>query len=114
MATGETYHSLRFAFRVPHNTISLLVKEVTEAIVAEYGDEVVSFPSTQQIGETFGTRWNFHHALGALDGKHIAITNPKNGGSVYYNYKGYFSIILMALVDADYKFSLGIMGVILI
>ena len=108
MATGETYHSLRFAFRVPHNTISLLVKEVTEAIIAEYGEEVVSFPRTQedwrQIGETFGNRWNFHHALGALDGKHVAITNPKNCGSVYYNYKGYFSIILMALVDGDYKF----------
>jgi hypothetical protein len=43
--------------------------------------------------------------FGALDGKHIAITCPKNGGSIFYNYKGFHSIILMTMVDGDYKFT---------
>ena len=45
-----------------------------------------------------------NHCLGALDGKHIVVRCPKKAGSIYYNYKGFHSIIILALVDAEYKF----------
>uniref|UniRef100_A0A1X7UBR9 DDE Tnp4 domain-containing protein n=1 Tax=Amphimedon queenslandica TaxID=400682 RepID=A0A1X7UBR9_AMPQE len=65
-------------------------------------------PRTQsewrQIVEQFNSRWNFPHCCGALDGKHVNIIPPANSGSYYYIYKQRFSIVLMALVDADYKF----------
>jgi hypothetical protein len=108
MASGDSYKSLMYGFRVAHNTISKIVREVTDAIIKEYGEEVMSTPTTaaawKQIAQKFGMRWNFHNTVGALDGKHVGIKCPKNGGSMYYNYKGFHSIVLMALVDADYKF----------
>ena len=88
-ATGTNYHAMRFPWRVPHNSISIIVKEVSEAIISEFADEVVSTPGTEEgwkdLAEQFGRRWNFHHALGAIDGKHIAIKKPNKSGSLFYN-----------------------------
>ena len=107
-ATGDSYHSLMYSFRVAHNTISEIVLDVSSAIVAEFAVEVISCPTTseewQASADMFATKWQFHHAMGALDGKHVRIRCPAKGGSLYYNYKGFHSIIMMALVDAEYKF----------
>lgn len=58
----------------------------------------------QIIAKAFEEKWQFPHCLGAIDGKHIEITAPANSGSVFYNYKEYNSIILLAVVDAHYRF----------
>ena len=34
----------------------------------------------------------------------MAVTCPLNSGYMYRNYSGFFSVVLIALVDADYKF----------
>ena len=108
LASGASYKTLQYSFRVAHNTIASLIPEVCEAIIAEFGEEVLSCPTTpdgwREVAEQFNRKWQFPHAIGALDGKHISIRCPPATGSIYYNYKGFFSIVLMALVDADYKF----------
>ena len=52
----------------------------------------------------FHKQWNFPQSLGALDEKHIVMQAPANIGGYYCNYKGTFSIVLLAVVDAEYKF----------
>ncbi|XP_060780515.1 putative nuclease HARBI1 [Neoarius graeffei] len=108
LASGDSYASQKFAWRVPHNTQSLVVREVCHAILDEYLDEMLTCPSTpeewKEVADRFYQRWNFPHVLGALDGKHVAIRCPAESGSLYYNYKGFYSIVLLALVDSDYKF----------
>ena len=49
--------------------------------------------------------WGIPHCLRAIDGKHCIIDCPQNSGSAFNNYKGSFSIVLMAVADASYMFT---------
>ena len=52
----------------------------------------------------FGRLWNFHNTLGAVDDKHVALKAHNKSESMSYNYKGFFSVVVMAVVDARYRF----------
>lgn len=47
--------------------------------------------------------WNFPRCVGAMDGKHVVIESPILSGTEFYNYKGTFSLVLFAVVDASYN-----------
>ena len=81
MASGETFRSLEYQFRVSRQSIARIVERVAEAIIKELQDEYL---------------WNFLNTIGAIDdGKQTVLEQPKNSGSHYRNYKGTDSIILM-------------------
>ncbi|XP_041366787.1 uncharacterized protein LOC121381526 [Gigantopelta aegis] len=108
LATGNSYVDLGYSFRVGDNSISLFLPEVCQAIIDEFLDEAVPAPMIKDewkaIAEEFQRCWNVPHACGALDGKHVALKKPPHSGSEYFNYKGFFFIVVLALVDANYRF----------
>lgn len=57
-----------------------------------------------KIQKDFMECWQFPFCCGAVDGKHVLIQNPPHGASDYYNYKGGYSVVLFAIVDAHYRF----------
>lgn len=106
LATGETQSSLSFSFRISQTWIGKILKEVLHAISTNL---MFALPHPTREAflkneQDFFTKWNFPNVVGCLDGKHVRLRCPDKTGSLYFNYKDYFSMVLFALVDANYKF----------
>ncbi|XP_022182081.1 protein ALP1-like [Myzus persicae] len=108
LASGCSFKDLHYSYRIGISTISYIIREVTTIIWVNLHSEFMQLPSTsmawEQISNGFQSKANFPHCIGAVDGKHIRVKKPSNSGSMYFNYKDYFSIILLAVVDSEYRF----------
>ena len=108
LATGESYESLMYQFRIHRTTIAAFIPEVCFKIYTLLKDKYLSIPCSKEEWKTVARRsserWQFPNCIGACDGKHISIKHPDNSGSEFYNYKGFFSIVLLAIVNYDYEF----------
>jgi hypothetical protein len=57
-ASGDSYHSLMYSFRVAHNTISLIVAEVSQAIIDEFAAYCPSLREQMAVpSHTRSNRW---------------------------------------------------------
>ena len=98
-------------FRISKTSISRIVNETCVVLWnVLLAKKFVSHPENQEQWETvaleFEKKWNFHHCLGAIDGKHIVMQAPARSGSFFFNYKKTHSIVLMAVCNANYEFTL--------
>lgn len=107
LAQGLSINVTALMFRIGRSTMQKILVEVTQAII----DVLINLymptldkETWEKIAQEFEDRWNIPHCLGALDGKHFAIKKPCQSGSINFNYKKYFSMVLIAVVDAYRRF----------
>lgn len=96
-----------YSYRIGITTLSKIIHCVCHEIWVTFRNEhlkVLTVKDWEEISNGFEKQAHFPMCLGAIDGKHIRIENFPHAGSMNYNYKHFYSIVLLAVVDADYKF----------
>jgi hypothetical protein len=58
----------------------------------------------KELAQAFEEKWHFPNVVGCIDGKHIRMRCPAKGGSMYFNYKSFHSIVLQGVADAHCRF----------
>ena len=111
LVTGDAFATIAHSYRMSETTVGRIVKDTCEVIWNVLKDKgFLKVPGNQndwtKIADEFEKRWNFPNCLGAIDGKHVIIQCPPRGGSKYFNYKKFHSIVLMAVVNANYEFTM--------
>lgn len=108
LSQGDSAKLKHAEFRIGKSTVHKIVNETCWAIWTVLQPIVLKTPSKEDwksISEEFMNKWQFPNCLGAIDGRHMRIQAPPNSGPNFYNYKQFFSMVLLATCDATYKFT---------
>ncbi|XDV34474.1 hypothetical protein PO909_004630, partial [Leuciscus waleckii] len=107
LASGDSMVSLAFSYRLGHatvmNSVHMVCADIEKVMMERFLPRQTQ-DTWKEVAQGFCEKWNFPNCLGAIDGKHIIIQAPPLSGSQFFNYKKTFSIVLLALVDAYYRF----------
>ncbi|XP_049520516.1 putative nuclease HARBI1 [Dermacentor silvarum] len=109
LATGASMQDIAMSYCMHATAVAGILKETLPAIWDCLSPLVLKPPAAAdwvKIRRAYSSKWNFPNVVGSIDGKHFAIQCPDNSGSDYFNYKGFYSIVLLAVADADYRFTL--------
>ena len=111
LASGSSQCCISSSYRISPSVVSRAIRETCHVLwncLSHKG--YIKAPSSpeewREIASIFEEKWNFPHALGAVDGKHVIMQCLAQDGSDYFNYKKTHSIVLLAVCDGQYKFLL--------
>ena len=113
LARGNSQHDLAFSFKLGRSTINQIITEVCTSlwdVLWEYVSPPSSPEDWKRTSNDFCQIWNMPHCIGAIDGKHVCIRKLSHTGTLWHNYKGFFSMVLLAVFDAHYCFSFVAIG----
>lgn len=111
LVTENAFSTIAASYRLSSTIVGRIIRETCKAlwdVMTENGFLTLPSSSTEwlDISQEFERRWNFPNCVGAVDGKHIISQCPSRAGSMFINYKKFLSIVLMAVVNAKYQFTM--------
>ena len=101
--------SIALDYRIGESTASKIIIETCSVICKVLSRIYLRPPSKpvwRNISNGFWQNWNLPNCCGAIDGKHINIRAPPNSGSIYFNYKKFHSIVMLAACNHRYEFTI--------
>ncbi|XP_037528482.1 uncharacterized protein LOC119405714 [Rhipicephalus sanguineus] len=107
LATSAEERTVANLFVVSRSSVNIIFREFCNVVVRRLEPRFVRFPRAQELVEhlrQFAAVAGFPQGVGALDGCHIEVCPPQDHATDYYKYKGWYSTILLAVVDHHYKF----------
>ena len=108
LATGECFRSIGDRFGMGESTFSYALRDFINIIITKFLAEKIAFPNTElevnEITSEFRRIGRIPNIIGAIDGSHIPIKAPHLFPVDYFNRKGFYSIVLQAVVDHNKKF----------
>ncbi|CAM4589218.1 unnamed protein product [Caretta caretta] len=104
LAMPDNYWSAGNQFGAGKSTVGAAVMQVAHALKDLLISRGVTLGNVQVILDGFAAM-GFPNCGGAIVGTHIPILAPEHQASEYINRKGYFSIVLQALVDHKGRFT---------
>ena len=107
LATCGEYRTIGHLFGIARCTVCVIVHDTCKALVNTLKSQYISFPQDDELPEViqgFKQKWGFVQCAGAIDSSHIPVRAPAMNHTDYYNRKGWYSIIVQAVVDHNYLF----------
>lgn len=106
LATGDSFTPLHYEYLIGETTVWEIVRDCCNSIwkylkATEMPEKTEDWVNT---ANDFYQRTQFPNCTDAMNGKHVWIKMPSGSGSLHYNYKHFFSILLLALAEANYHF----------
>ncbi|XP_051153689.1 uncharacterized protein LOC127276973 [Leptopilina boulardi] len=108
VAQGDSVQTLSTYYLIGRSTMYEIISQVSKAIwdiLAKIYLKNKTPTEWKAVADEYEARWKFPNCIGALDGKHIRIIKPPHSASAFFNYKKFFSFVLMAMCDANYTFT---------